>query len=291
MAATIVFEGKRDPHACEDRTSGFGAAGAPPGRHGNGTLPQAGSRDAIGRAKMRRRRRVRSAMRPAFVLVPVLVFAFVRAGSDAGAQIPGGMPTLSPAEIAEANAACDRLTGIPNAPMSVQSCKAMLGMAGTAERMRSSGADPSARRPGDEQLSCEAIFAEMTALGGDVLSGAGAARADAAVAEGTALAARQAGEMTTFVAGTLALGAAMGAASVVMPGFATAAIAAAWAASTVAMGTRQAAEHAALRPRRDEAIIASAEDFERAMGANPRFARLTGLALDRECKAPDDAAR
>ena len=135
------------------------------------------------------------------------------------------------------------------------------------------------------------IFAEMTALGGDVLSGAGATKADAAVAEGTVLAARQAGEMTTFVAGTLALGAAMGAASVVMPGFATVAIAAAWAASTVAMGTRQAAEHAALRPRRDEAIIESAEDFERAMTANPRFARLTGLAMDQECKAPDDAIR
>jgi hypothetical protein len=201
------------------------------------------------------------------------------------------MPTLSPAELAEANDACDGLAGIPNAPMSVQACKAMLGMAGTAERQRASAADPSARRPGDEQLSCEAIFAEMTALGGDVLTDTGASKADAAVAEGTALGGRQAGEMTAFVAGTFALGAALGAASVVMPGFATAAIAAAWAGSAAAMGTRQAAEQAALRPRRDAAIIASAEDFERAMSANPRFARLSELAMDRECKAPDGAAR
>jgi hypothetical protein len=97
--------------------------------------------------------------------------------------------------------------------------------------------------------------------------------------------------MTAFVAGTFALGAALGAASVVMPGFATAAIAAAWAGSAAAMGTRQVAEQAALRPRRDAALIASAEDFERAMSANPRFARLSELAMDRECKAPDGAAR
>lgn len=230
-------------------------------------------------------------MRAPAVLVLVLVLARAVAGSDAAAQSPGGMPALSPAELAEANDACDGLAGIPNAPMSVQACKAMLGMAGTAERQRASAADPSARRPGDEQLSCEAIFAEMTALGGDVLTDTGASKADAAVAEGTALGGRQAGEMTAFVAGTFALGAALGAASVVMPGFATAAIAAAWAGSAAAMGTRQVAEQAALRPRRDAAIIASAEDFERAMSANPRFARLSELAMDRECKAPDGAAR
>lgn len=230
-------------------------------------------------------------MRAPAVVVLVLACACAGAGSDAGAQFPGGMPMPSAAELAEANDACDRLAGIPNAPMSVQSCKAMLGMAGTTERLRTSRTDPSARRPGDEQLSCEEIFAEMTALGGDVLSDAGASQADAAVAEGTALGRRQAGEMGAFVAGTFALGAAMGAASVVMPGFAVAAIATAWASSAAAMGTRQAAEQAALRPRRDEAILASAEDFERAMAANPRFARLTDLAMDRECKEPDGAAR
>jgi len=230
-------------------------------------------------------------MRAPAVVVLVLVLARAASGYDAAAQALGGMPTLSPAELAEANDACDRLAGIPNAPMSVQSCKAMLGMAGTAERQRASAADPSARRPGDEQLSCDAIFAEMTTLGGDVLSDAGASQADAAVAEGTALGRRHTGEMGVFVAGTVALGAAMGAASVVLPGFAVAAIATAWASSAAAMGTRQAAEQAALRPRRDEAILASAEDFERAMAANPRFARLTELAMERECKAPDGAAR
>jgi len=247
--------------------------------------------DAIDRAKMGPCHRFRSAMRVPAVLVLVLVLASALAASDATAQFPGGMPTLSPAELAEANDACDRLAGIPNAPMSVQSCKAMLGMAGTAEGLRSPAAGPSARRPGDEHLSCEAIFAEMTTLGGDVLSDAGASQADAAVAEGTALGQRHAGEMKAFMAGTFALGAAMGAASVVMPGFAVAAIAAAWATSAAAMGTKQTAEHAALRPRRDEAIIASAENFERAMSANPRFARLTELAMGRECKAPDGVAR
>jgi len=224
-------------------------------------------------------------------VVLVFVVALAGTGTDAAAQVPGGVPALSAAELAEANAACDRLAGMPGAPMSAQACRSMLGMAGTAERMQSAAADPSARRPGDERLSCEAIFAEMTALGGDVLSGAGAAKADAAVAEGTALGGRQAGEMTTFMAGSFALGAAMGAASTVMPGFVAAAIAAAWAGTAATMGARQVAEQAALRPRRDDAIVASAEDFERAMTANPRFARLTELGMDRRCEAPANAPR
>ena len=40
-----------------------------------------------------------------------------------------------------------------------------------------------------------------------------------------------------------------------------------------------------------KAIIAGAEDFERAMSEDPRVARLTELAMDGECKAPDGAAR
>lgn len=225
------------------------------------------------------------------VLAVVVASALASASFDARPQMPGGMPTLSPAQRAEASAACDSLATIPNPPMSVQACKAMLGMAGTAERMSSAAADPSARRPGDERLSCDAIFAEMTQLGASEMSSEGSAKAGAALAEGTALASRQAVEGGTFIAGTFALGAAMGAASPVMPGFVAMAIAYAWQAQAVALGTRQAAEQAALRPRRDEAIIASAEDFENAMIANPRFARLAELGMDKRCEAPKGAPR
>ena len=207
------------------------------------------------------------------------------------AQMTGGLPALSAGEIAEANAACESLAGMPNPPMSVQACKAMLGMAGAAQRMQAAGADPSAQRPGDDQLSCGAIFAELTTLGKDTLAGTSDAKVDAVLADSTALANRQMGEMTGFMAGSMALGAAMGAASAVMPNFVAAAIAAAWQASFIALGTKQAAEQAALRPRRDEAIIESVADFERTLVANPRFARLSDLAVRKQCEAPPGALR
>jgi len=223
---------------------------------------------------------------------PLLVFVVLACVAAEGvAQLPGGMPKMSAAEIAEAHAACEQLAGMTNAPMSVQSCKAMLGMAGTAERMQPSAADPAAQRPGDEKLSCEAIFAEMTSLGATLPPQTGAAKAEAAVAEGTALAGRQAAEGTAFIAGSMALGTAMGAASVVMPNFVGAAIAAAWAAQMAGLGTRQVAEQAALRPRRDQALIAVAEDFERTMTEHPRFARLAQLGMDKGCEPPSGAMR
>ncbi|MEO8487880.1 MAG: hypothetical protein ABI585_16255 [Betaproteobacteria bacterium] len=222
------------------------------------------------------------------VALAVVVLAFAL---DSIAQMPGGMPSLSPAELAEANAACEQLAGIPNAPMSVQACKAMLGMAGTAQRMQEAAAEPSARRPGDETLGCEAIFAEMTSLGSVTLSGDGARKAEAAVAAGTAEGRRQGVAMTGFMAESFALGAVMGAASPVMPNFVAAAIVAAWQAKAVAVGTRGVAAQAALRPDRDAAIQETAADFERAMSANPRFARLAELGIDKRCEAPARAAR
>ncbi len=221
-------------------------------------------------------------MRAAFTLPMVLASAW----SAAVAQMPGGMPAPSPGDLAEAAAACEQLGKVPNAPMSVQACKAMLGMSGTIERMQSAAADPSAQRPGDAQLSCDALFAEMTSIGTAQAPPTGSASVDAALAEATALGTRQYAEGTAFVAGTFALGAAMGAASAVMPNFAAAAITVAWQASAVALGKRLVAEQAELTPRRDAAIVATAEDFEQAMAANPRFARLALLGMDKGCEPP-----
>jgi len=220
------------------------------------------------------------------------IVALLAAGCAAAiAQVPGGMPSLSPAERAEAAAGCDELGRMPNAPMSVDACKSMLGMMDTAERMRASAADPSAQRPGDARLSCDAIFAEMKALGVEALAGEGSQHAGAALAQAQAVGTRQHAEGTAFVAGTFALGAAMGAASAVMPNFVAAAIVAAWQASAVALGTRHAAEQQALRPQRDAAIVETTEDLEWTMAANPRFARLAMLGMDKGCEAPVGATR
>jgi hypothetical protein len=196
------------------------------------------------------------------------------------------LPRMSAAELAEAQAACDSLATLPNPPMSVQACKSMLGMSSTMQRMEAASDDPSARRPGDEALSCDAIFKEMTALGPAVAAGSGPMKADAALADAKALGSRQQAEMTTFMVGTFALGAAMGAASPVMPGFVATAIAAAWSASAAALGTKMVAEQNALRPQRDQAIVETTAEFEEAMLGNPRFARLADLGMRKRCEAP-----
>ncbi len=201
------------------------------------------------------------------------------------------MPQMSPAELAEAQAACDGLAKLPNPPMSVQACKSMLGMSSTMQRMESASNDPSARRPGDEAMSCDAIFKEMSALGPTETAGSGPAMSEAALADSARLRSRQQGEMAGFMAGTFALGAAMGAASLVMPGFVATAIAAAWAASAAALGTGMVAEHNALRPQRDQAIVATTAEFEEAMLSNPRFARLADLGMQKRCEAPAGSVR
>lgn len=226
-------------------------------------------------------------MRPFPLLLAAIAFGCP--GIDAAAQFPAGMPSMTAAEKADANAACESLAALPNPPMSVQACKSLLGMAGTAERMRSTAADPSARRPGDERMSCDAIFAEMTTMGSAFLAESGPAKVEATVAEGLALQQRQSVEGTAFIAGTFALGAAMGLASPVMPNFVAAAIAVAWQASALSLGKKLGAEQAALRPRRDDAIVTTADEFEDAMTGNPRFARLTDLALDKGCEPPAGA--
>ena len=61
---------------------------------------------------------------------------------DAGAQGMGGVPQLSAKEIESARAACDELGRLPNPPISVEACKAMMSLARAWVRPRAT------RRPG-----------------------------------------------------------------------------------------------------------------------------------------------
>ena len=258
--AAVVLDGQGDAHGPKgshtaSRPAGFPRAAGAALRRAHHGAPRIPSLDASCQ-DARVRIRLESPMLARAVLGPSSS-PCAAASLDARAQMPGGMPTLSPAERAEASAACDSLATIPNPPMSVQACKAMLGMAGTAERMHHR---PPPIRPRGAPETNALLRGDLR--GDDAtrrreLSSGGSAKAGAAFAEGTALASRQAVEGGTFIAGSFALGAAMGAASPVMPGFVAAAIAYAWQAQAVALGTSHAAEQAALRPRRDEAIIAS----------------------------------
>ena len=147
---------------------------------------------------------------------------------DAGAQGMSGVPQLSAKEIESARAACDELGRLPNPPMSGEACKAMMSL-GT--RLDAAASDLSARRPGDEAMTCEAIFAVGAAL------------------------------------------------------------AAAWQARALGLATRQAAEQGPMRAQMNEAVLAGIGELGQSMQANPRFARLAQLGMNKGCEPPPDAPR
>ncbi len=180
-------------------------------------------------------------------------------------------------------AECDKLAGIPNAPISVEACKAMFGMATILEAAAN---DPRARRPGDEAMTCAQIFDELKTMADVGLSQATSGRMGAVVKEGQATAARGLAEGTAFMAETTAIGIAMAAMGPYVPNFVGAAIVTAWQARAVALGARQQAEQAKLSAKVSPAFTAAAAELAQSMQANPRFARLGQLAIQKACEPP-----
>jgi hypothetical protein len=221
-------------------------------------------------------------------MLPALLVLLFLLPIDAHAQSMGGMPRLSPQEIEEARASCEALGRIPNPPMSVAVCKAMLSIGAALD---TAAADPTARRPGDETMSCAAIFAEMTSLAGVGISEATATRAAAVVTDATTLSNRQAGELGAFIAESYAMGTVAGAMGAFTPNFVGAAIAAAWQAKFAALAARQATEQAPVRARTNDVLTASIRELEISMEANPRFARLAQLGITQNCEPPAGAPR
>lgn len=185
-------------------------------------------------------------------------------------------------------AVCEQLANMPNPPISVAACKSMMGLAAGLD---AGAGDPSVYRPGDDALTCPQIFGELQSMAGVGITDATAAQAESVVKDGTALAARQAGALTAFMVESFALGAAMGAASAVMPNFALAAIAAAWQAQFVALGMKAQAEQAPINARMTEVMQGASGDLMRSMQDNPRFARLGQLAMAKNCEPPAMPAR
>jgi hypothetical protein len=221
-------------------------------------------------------------------ILPALALVLLTlAPSIATAQGPDALPQLSAAEIEEARAGCEQLGRMPNAPISVEACKAMLGM-GT--RLQSDAADPSARRPGDESMTCAAIFAELKTLAGAGISDASLAKAEAAVADGTALVTRQTAQLSAFIVETYALGLVAGAVGAYTPNFVGAALAAAWQARAAGLGATMGAEQASLRAPLSGAMLANVGELGESMRAHPRFARLMQLGAGKECEPPGNSA-
>ena len=219
---------------------------------------------------------------------PAIAIALLWVSICACAQDAAGVPRLSPDELAEAAAACDQLGSMPNAPLSVEACKAMLGM---ASQFDAAASDPSARRPGDESMSCAAIFAELKTMAGVGISDTTAARTEALLTDATATANRQAAEIGAFMVESQALGAVAGIAGAFTPNFVGAAISAAWQARAMSLGAKQAAEQTQLRARTNETLSAGMDELSRSMQANPRFARLAALGANKRCEPPAEGQR
>ena len=213
----------------------------------------------------------------------IRIFLIVAVLGEVHGQGIGGFPQM-PGGVGMTAADCEQLARMPNSPISVATCKSMMGIAAGVE----SAASAPGAQPGDDALTCAQIFSELKALTDVGISDANMANSDALVRDGTALATRHAGELSAFMVESAAVGAAVGALSLVLPNFALTAIAAAWQAQVMGMAARAQAEQAPINARINQAMVANAGELMQAMQANPRFARLMQLGINKNCEPPAD---
>lgn len=184
-------------------------------------------------------------------------------------------------------ALCDELASLPNAPMSPEACRSMMMM---QQSMKTGAADPTANRPGDENLSCDQIMEEMQATGGPMISQETAVQSKEAGEATLALMEKQNAEAKAMIAGQVAVGvgtAALG----MLPGGGYAAQAAQMAMMErqKAFAEKQAREAAPVRAQQSQALTAVTGELGQALQSNPRYARLMQLVVDKNCQAPSTA--
>lgn len=178
---------------------------------------------------------------------------------------------------------CAALGRMPNAPMTQQACEAMIGQ---ASAMQGAMNAPEGERPGDATMSCEAIKAEIATQQDIGVSADHVAEGKAAGDDYIARQRRIDAEGKAVVAQQMATSAAAASVSMV-PGVGAAAATAAGAAnmaSTQAFSARATAELGPARERLMAATGASLGDISLSMQRNPRFARLAGLMMEKNCR-------
>jgi hypothetical protein len=197
--------------------------------------------------------------------------------ASAAAPTSGGMPD------------CAQIASMPNAPISLEACQKMAGAQQAYDRAL---ADPSASRPGDEQMSCDQILAELRQQQLSAPDKAKVAATTAAasreqallkkhMAESTAIMAEEQAKVDAAVAVDQATGMATG--GLVHPNTASAAAEAAQARARVE-GKRQADER---RPTEQKLLGGVADlgmDSAQQLSNNPRLARLIQLSQSHRCK-------
>ena len=183
-------------------------------------------------------------------------------------------------------AMCDQMAAIPNAPMSAEACRSMIGM---AQGMKTSSADPSAMRPGDETMTCDQIHAEMRGVSTPMVSAETGERARVAAEAQMANMEKQRSEAMGFAAGQMAMGMGVGALSM-LPGGGYAAMAAqqAMMAQQQAFAQKQYQDAAPVREQTNQSLTATTTEMTQGMRENPRVARLMNMSIERNCPSPPD---
>jgi hypothetical protein len=228
------------------------------------------------------------------VLVSVVVLAggaaeagglFSRLKSSVNPQQPDPQPQQQMPQ----NVDCNQLASIPNAGMTVEQCRAMTTMAQGGQAAMN---DPSGARPGDDQMSCADITAEMKTMSGVGVSQQHREQGNRAAgdfqstmakqqAEATAIAARESAEVTAAEAADTATEAATGG---VVRGRSAYVLQQRLDAENKATGERMAKERAPKQQALMGSVVASGNDMTQSMQSNPRFARLMKLGMDKGCK-------
>lgn len=178
---------------------------------------------------------------------------------------------------------------MPGSGMTLESCEQMVK---AQQAYTAAAADPSAARPGDEQMSCEQILAELKQQNIQAPDAAKAADASAAIAEKRTLMAKQTAEATKVMAEEQAKVDAAAASDRavqlatggIVQGHAAAAAAEAAQARGRAEGARMAKESAPTDQKMMSTTSDLMGDMSKQLQANPRMARLMQLAQARRCK-------
>lgn len=195
------------------------------------------------------------------------------AGRSASTSAPtgGGMPD------------CAQIASMPNAPVSFEACQKMAGAQQAYDRAL---ADPSAARPGDEQMGCDQILAELRQQQITAPDKAKSAELAAAGAKEQGLLKKDMAEQAAIMAEEQAkvdAAAAVDRATLGLTNTAGVAAEAAQARAKV-VGKRQAEER---RPTEQKLIGGVADlgmDSAQQLTSNPRLARLMQLAQAHSCK-------
>jgi hypothetical protein len=176
---------------------------------------------------------------------------------------------------------CQQLAGMPNAPMTVESCEAMKAQLSGLQANVNSGAGA---RPGDEAMTCDQLRAELTAQQGFTgVSAEHRAQGQAAAAEFQSQERKVQAESAALAAQETATSAAASAATAFGGNAAGAAAGAANEARNAAFSAHAQAELAPSQRRMMDSAATSIGDLDQQMAANPRLGRLFQLAQQKNC--------